>query len=36
VTSIEHNVVTVVRNNGEPQTIPAANVIWAAGVRASR
>jgi NADH:ubiquinone reductase (H+-translocating) len=35
VTTIEHNAVTVVRNDGQPQTIPAANVIWAAGVKAS-
>ena len=35
VTAIEPSAVTVVRDNGAPQVIPAANVIWAAGVRAS-
>jgi len=35
VTVIEHNAVTVVREDGVPRVIPAANVIWAAGVRAS-
>lgn len=35
VTAIERNGVTVVRDGGEPQMIPAANVIWAAGVKAS-
>ncbi len=35
VTSIEPNAVTVVRGGGAPQVIPAANVIWAAGVKAS-
>ncbi len=35
VTAIEHNAVTIVREDGEPQVIPAANVIWAAGVRAA-
>ncbi len=35
VTSIEPSAVTVVRDNGAPHVIPAANVIWAAGVKAS-
>ena len=35
VTAIEHNAVTIVREDGAPQVIPAANVIWAAGVRAA-
>ncbi|MET0790954.1 MAG: NAD(P)/FAD-dependent oxidoreductase [Polyangiaceae bacterium] len=35
VTSIEPSAVTVVREGGVPQVIPAANVIWAAGVKAS-
>ncbi len=35
VTSIEPSAVTVVRGEGAPQVIPAANVIWAAGVKAS-
>jgi NADH dehydrogenase len=35
VTTIEHNVVTIVSQAGETQVIPAANVIWAAGVRAA-
>jgi NADH dehydrogenase len=35
VTSIEPSAVTVVRDGGAPQVIPAANVIWAAGVKAS-
>ncbi|HEY5376852.1 MAG TPA: NAD(P)/FAD-dependent oxidoreductase [Polyangiaceae bacterium] len=35
VTAIERTGVTVVRDGGQPQVIPAANVIWAAGVKAS-
>jgi NADH dehydrogenase len=35
VTTIERNAVTIVRGEGAPQVIPAANVIWAAGVKAS-
>ena len=35
VTAIERTGVTVVRDGGQPQMIPAANVIWAAGVKAS-
>ena len=34
VTAIEPNAVTIVRDGGAPQVIPAANVIWAAGVKA--
>jgi NADH dehydrogenase len=35
VTSIEQNSVTITRDDGSPQVIPAANVIWGAGVRAA-
>jgi len=35
VTAIEHNSVTIMRADGSPQIIPAANVVWGAGVRAS-
>jgi len=35
VTNIEQNSVTITHADGSPQIIPAANVIWGAGVRAS-
>ena len=35
VTAIEHNAVTIVRGDGVSRAIPAANVIWAAGVKAA-
>ena len=35
VVDIQPNAVTVASESGKPQAIPAANVIWAAGVRAA-